>query len=146
MWMDGGNCIVFFTEETDEDNPKPMLRLHTRVLEQAHSVFISNLLRYGEIIADEEEDEGTMIDGATIRTSFTAATQSGVWPLRQPGVGNLHDCLSQFCQSQDTAAINDFPRPPETSDISDQRLALQIGHDRMGSDQTAWYLDDKTHS
>lgn len=143
MWMDDGNCIVFFTEETDQDNPKPMLRLHTRVLEQARSVFISNLLKYGEIIADEdEEDEGTMIDGATIRTSLTAATQSGSWPLRQPGAGNLDDYLSQFGLSQDT--VNDFPRPPDTSDIRAQRLALQTSHNRMDSDQTAWYLDDQT--
>src|SRR5438046_1189908 len=98
MWMDDGNCIVFFTEETDQDNPKPMLRLHTRVLEQARSVFISNLLKYGEIIpeGEENEDEGSMIDSATIRTSLTAASQSGGWPLRQLGGANLDDYLTQF--------------------------------------------------
>lgn len=145
MWMDDGNCIVFFTEETDEDNPKPMLRLHTRVLERTRSVFISNLVKYGEIIPEDEEggEEESIIDGATIRTSFTAATHSGGWPLRQPSVVNLDDYLSQFAPRQD-AAISDFPRPPETPDIRAQRLTLQSDHTRTGSDQTTWFLDGQT--
>ncbi len=139
MWMDGGNCIVFFTEETDQENPKPMLRLHTRVLEQAHSVFISNLLKYGEIIAEKDDDDDeSMIDGATIRTSLTVANQSGSWPLRQPGLVNLDDYLAQFGSDQE-ATIGDFPRPLETSDIRSQLLTLHTG-----SDQNAWYFDGQT--
>ena len=140
MWMDDGNCLIFFSEETDEDDPKPMLRVHTRVLEDARSAFISNLLRYGEIIPEEDEEDlaTSTADNATVRTSPTLAAQSTAWPLSPNG---LHDYLIHPVDG----SIDDFPRPPETPDIRAQRLTLQSGsHSRIGSDQLSWYLDSQT--
>ena len=140
MWMDDGNCLIFFSEETDENDPKPMLRVHTKVLEDARSAFISNLLRYGEIILEEDEEdmEISITDNATIRTSPTLAAQPTGWPLSQ---NNLHDYIVHPANG----SIDDFPRPPETPDIRAQRLTLQGGpHSRIGSDQISWYLDGQT--
>lgn len=140
--MDDGNCLIFFSEETDEDDPRPMLRVHTRVLEDARSAFISNLLRYGEVIPEENEEDmaASTIDSPTARTSPTLAAQSGSWPLTQTSLVNLDEYLTDPAQG----TIDDFPQPPETPDIRAQRLTLQSGHSRMGSDQMTWSLDGQT--
>lgn len=140
--MEDGNCLIFFSEETDEDDPRPMLRVHTRVLEEARSAFISNLLRYGEIIPEEAEEDVALstIDSPTARTSPTLAAQSGSWPLSDSSLINLDEYLTDA----GPGSIDDFPRPPETPDIRAQRLTLQSGHSRMGSDQISWSLDGQT--
>ena len=55
MWFADGNCLIFFAEETTEEDPRPVCRIHSHVLEQARSVFMINLLRYGEIVLDDDD-------------------------------------------------------------------------------------------
>jgi hypothetical protein len=57
MWMETGDCHIFFTEETDQLNPRPSLRLHVSELEKARSTLLSNLVRYSTIDKDEDEIE-----------------------------------------------------------------------------------------
>lgn len=55
MWVPSGDCLVYFLEETNYDDPKPSLRVHVSTLEQANSAFLSNLIRYGELIQNDED-------------------------------------------------------------------------------------------
>ncbi|KAF1982548.1 hypothetical protein K402DRAFT_424477 [Aulographum hederae CBS 113979] len=53
MWMEDGNCLVYFSEETPADEPRPFMRLHASILRRARSVMLDNVLKYGEI---QDED------------------------------------------------------------------------------------------
>jgi hypothetical protein len=85
MWMADGDCLIFFAEETSDEDPAPMCRIHSQILEQSGSVFMINLLRYGEIVIDDDEisnsDRGTLLN--------TAPTNQGVWPLSEKLLGSL---------------------------------------------------------
>jgi hypothetical protein len=79
MWKADGNCLIFFAEETNDEDPKPVCRIHSQTLEEARSVFMSNLLRYGEIVGDYD---------------FTGASpsESGIsnmWPLDETNLDGL---------------------------------------------------------
>jgi hypothetical protein len=84
MWMSDGNCLIFFSEETDEEDPRPMLRVHTRMLEQARSTFMINLLKYGEIVPDDESPS----------TGSRSQSPASHWPLTSKSLGNLDELLS----------------------------------------------------
>jgi hypothetical protein len=85
MWMSDGNCLIFFAEETNEEDPRPMCRIHTKTLEQARSVFMINLLRYGEIVVDEDDITPTL-------TSPT--TPKNTWPLMDGPLSNMDEVLN----------------------------------------------------
>ncbi|KAF2755491.1 hypothetical protein EJ05DRAFT_103165 [Pseudovirgaria hyperparasitica] len=55
MWMENGDCYIFFTEESMGDNPRPSLRVHTRRLKKARSTLLNNLLKYSAINKDEDQ-------------------------------------------------------------------------------------------
>ncbi len=44
MWKADGNCLIFFAEETNDEDPKPVCRIHSQTLESARSVFMSEFL------------------------------------------------------------------------------------------------------
>jgi hypothetical protein len=84
MWMVDGNCLIVFSEETDEENPQPMLRVHSRMLEQARSTFMINLLKHGEIVPEEEP---TLVGSR-------GPTPASHWPLTSQSLGNLDELLA----------------------------------------------------
>src|ERR1700760_2569025 len=98
MWMADGNCLIFFAEETSDEDPKPMCRIHSQVLEHARSVFMINLLRYGEIVLDEEE----MGAANSQRSTLSNNTSAGTWPLSEKLLGSLDEFLN------DDSTLNSF--------------------------------------
>jgi hypothetical protein len=86
MWMADGDCLIFFSEETSDDDPRPMLRVHKGILEQAKSTFMINLLRYGEIVHEDED---------TPPSSAGPTTPPSQWPLTPTSLGNLDQLLSE---------------------------------------------------
>ncbi|KAF2837042.1 hypothetical protein M501DRAFT_215665 [Patellaria atrata CBS 101060] len=54
MRMSSGDCNVYFSEEVDDEDPKPALRVHVKLLERAGSLFLNNLLQYGEVYRVDE--------------------------------------------------------------------------------------------
>lgn len=121
MWQADGNCLIFFSEETDEEDPRPMLRVHTSMLEQARSTFMINLLKYGEIVPEEEQ--------------FTPpprqnTAQHSQWPLNSASLGNLDELLSE---NRRPGGYSDDLRPPQTPNLrSSSRDTWST------SDQTMW--------
>lgn len=106
MWMSDGNCLIFFSEETEEEDPKPMLRVHTSTLEMARSTFMINLLRYGEIVADD--------DDSTPPSSSSGPSNPGTfngWPLTETSLGNLDELLNH----------GHVIHPPKTPDVPSRR-------------------------
>jgi hypothetical protein len=94
--MADGNCLIFFAEETSDEDPKPMCRIHSQVLEQARSIFMINLLRYGEIVLDEDEA------ASNSQRSTLNTTSSGTWPLSEKLLGSLDEFLN------DDSTLNSF--------------------------------------
>ena len=121
MWMADGDCLIFFSEETSEEDPRPMLRVHKGVLEQAKSTFMINLLRYGEIV---HEDDDTPPSSA----GPTPATQSQ-WPLTPTSLGNLDSLLSDGRRDPKSPPLPGAKYNPDrdTWSTSDQTL---FGADR----------------
>jgi hypothetical protein len=93
MWMSDGDCLVFFAEETNQDDPRPMCRIHTQVLEQARSVFMINLLRYGEIVIDDDDNDVGHSLTSNNNNSGPSTPLNHTWPLGE-GVGNLDELLN----------------------------------------------------
>ena len=93
-----------------------MLRVHKGVLEQAKSTFMINLLRYGEIV---HEDEDTPPSSA----GPTPATQSQ-WPLTPTSLGNLDSLLSEGRRDPKSPPIPGAKYNPDrdTWSTSDQTL------------------------
>jgi hypothetical protein len=79
MWKADGNCLIFFAEETHDEDPKPVCRIHSQILESARSVFMSNLLRYGEIIGDYD----------FAGPSPSESGISNMWPLNESNLTGL---------------------------------------------------------
>jgi hypothetical protein len=118
MWTADGDCLIFFSEETSDDNPRPMLRVHKGVLEQARSTFMINLLRYGEIV-HEDDDTPPSSAGPT-------SPPTSQWPLTPTSLGNLDQLLSE-----NTGRLGlKSPRVPETP--------------KYGSDRDTWSTSDQT--
>jgi hypothetical protein len=88
MWFADGNCLIFFAEETTEEDPRPVCRIHSQVLEQARSVFMINLLRYGEIVLDDDDPS------ISSEQSTLTSTAHGTWPLSEKLLGSLDEFLS----------------------------------------------------
>ncbi|KAF2437034.1 hypothetical protein EJ08DRAFT_655180 [Tothia fuscella] len=118
MWMADGNCLIFFSEETDEEDPRPMLRVHSSMLESARSTFMINLLKYGEIVPEEEP-----------ATAGRTQSSASLWPLNSKSLGNLDELLSDS-HSRPNQHDNDF-RPPRTAETSTRDTWST-------SDHTAW--------
>jgi hypothetical protein len=104
MWMADGNCLIFFSEETDEEDPRPMLRVHTSMLEQARSTFMINLLKYGEIVPEEEQ----------FNPSRHNSGQQSQWPLNSTSLGNLDELLSA---NRSPGGYSDDLQPPQTPNL-----------------------------
>ena len=121
MWMADGNCLIFFSEETDEDDPRPMLRVHTSMLEQARSTFMINLLKYGEIVPEEQPTSA-----ATRRGPAPASH----WPLTSQSLGNLDELLSEKPGSHGHHL--EEPRTPRSPHERSHRDTWST------SDQTVW--------
>jgi hypothetical protein len=85
MWMSDGDCLIFFAEETSDEDPAPMCRIHSQILEQSGSIFMINLLRYGEIVIDDDEISNS--DNGTL--SNNSPSTHGVWPLSEKLLGSL---------------------------------------------------------
>ncbi|TID22708.1 hypothetical protein E6O75_ATG01882 [Venturia nashicola] len=121
MWQADGDCLIFFSEETDEEDPRPMLRVHTSMLEQARSTFMINLLKYGEIVLEEEQ--------------FTPLSPQDTednpqWPLNSTSLGNLDELVSE---DRPPVGYSDDLRPPQTPNLrSPNRDTWST------SDQTVW--------
>lgn len=121
MWQADGNCLIFFSEETDEEDPRPMLRVHTSMLEQARSTFMINLLKYGEIVPEEEQFSPP---------SRQNTGQNSQWPLNSTTLGNLDELLSE---NRVAGGYSDDLRPPQTPNLrSPNRDTWST------SDQTMW--------
>lgn len=121
MWQADGNCLIFFSEETDEEDPRPMLRVHTSMLEQARSTFMINLLKYGEIVPEDEQP------APPLRPS---TAQNSPWPLNSTSLGNLDELLSE---NRVVGGYSDDLRPPQTPNLrSPSRDTWST------SDQTIW--------
>ncbi|QDS68784.1 hypothetical protein FKW77_005697 [Venturia effusa] len=105
MWQADGNCLIFFSEETDEENPRPMLRIHTSILEQARSTFMINLLKYGEIVPEEEQ---------FTPPSRQNTGQNSQWPLNSTSLGNLDELLSEI---KGPSGHSDDFQPPQTPNL-----------------------------
>ncbi|KAE9964171.1 hypothetical protein BLS_002128 [Venturia inaequalis] len=130
MWQADGNCLIFFSEETDEEDPRPMLRVHTSMLEQARSTFMINLLKYGEIVPEEEQPTPP---------SRQNTEQNSQWPLNSTSLGSLDELLSE---SRGAGGYSDDLRPPqspilrssnrETWSTSDQTMWLPGGTNPTG--------------
>lgn len=73
LWLETGDCLVYFKDTTDESQSPLMLRLHVREIEKAESTFLSNLLRYGEI-----ERDNTPPGGVQSYNGFSPLTQSNL--------------------------------------------------------------------
>jgi hypothetical protein len=117
MWMADGDCLIFFSEETSEDDPRPMLRVHKGVLEQAKSTFMINLLRYGEIV---HEDDDTPPSSA----GPTPASPSQ-WPLTPTSLGNLDQLLADGRRDVKSPRVPETPKYDPNRDTwstSDQTL------------------------
>lgn len=110
MWMPSGDCLIYFLEETSYDDPKPSLRVHVSMLEQANSNFLSNLIRYGELVQNDDDD----LDGAT-------ATRESV----------LYNSIQPFTRFDPRSADDDaiLPAPPKLGTGS-----FLLNSQRMGSD------------
>lgn len=120
MWMQDGNCLIFFSEETDEEDPRPMLRVHTSMLEQARSTFMINLLKYGEIVPEEEQ----------CSPSRHNTGQPSQWPLNSTSLGNLDELLSE---NRSPGGYSDDLQPPQTPNLrSPNRDTWST------TDQTSW--------
>ena len=122
MWMADGDCLIFFSEETDQEDPRPVLRVHTRMLEQAKSNFMINLLRYGEIVREDDHSQ-----------SYSASSSPSPWPLTSTSLGNLDELLSHVSPN---SPINlDELRPPRTPDTRPHNPHRDTW---STSDQTIW--------
>jgi hypothetical protein len=119
MWMADGNCLIFFSEETDEEDPRAMLRVHSRMLEQARSTFMINLLKYGEIVPEEEEPANSR---------SRSRSQGSHWPLTSQTLGNLDELLSNA--------------PRGRGQQLDEPMIPQTPNDRTHRD--TWSTSDRT--
>ncbi|KIW01518.1 uncharacterized protein PV09_06996 [Verruconis gallopava] len=117
MWMADGDCLIFFSEETSEDDPRPMLRVHKGVLEQAKSTFMINLLRYGEIVREDDD---------TPPSSAGPTPSQSQWPLTTKSLGHLDQVLSESTQRLDL-------RSPPVSQTT-----------RYNQDRDTWSTSDQT--
>lgn len=137
MWMADGDCLIFFSEETSEEEPRPMLRVHKGVLEQAKSTFMINLLRYGEIVHDDD-------DTPPSSAGPTPATHSQ-WPLTPTSLGNLDSLLSEGRSDNNSArtpAGQTYNPNRDTWSTSDKTLFAGGDRDRpraegLGATSTA---------
>jgi hypothetical protein len=129
MWMADGNCLIFFSEETDEEDPRPMLRVHTGMLEQARSTFMINLLKYGEIVPEEEPVPVGSKNGQTSPSH---------WPLTSKSLGNLDELLSDSTArhlQQEEARLPRTPNanssPRDTWSTTEQTVRNRAGSFRV---------------
>jgi hypothetical protein len=118
LWINDGDCLVFFSEETDQVDPKPMLRVHKKKLERARSAFMSNLLKYGEIMP-----EGSLSPTSS-GASPTLPSANAQWPLTQTSLGNLNEYLAAAAEGNGRGT-SDYPPPLTTSDRSHRSTASQ---------------------
>jgi hypothetical protein len=128
MWMQDGNCLIFFAEETSDEDPKAMCRIHSQTLEQARSVFMINLLKYGEIIPDED-------DADSIAPSSSASAPNPTWPLVERGYSSLDD----YVNDSTTIGALLSPRSPELvgHNSRGQRFEPPNGPNRFGDEEYA---------
>jgi hypothetical protein len=127
MWMADGNCLIFFAEETSDEDPKPMCRIHSQVLEHARSIFMINLLRYGEIILDDDE-----MASNSQRSTMSNSNTANTWPLSEKLLGSLDEFLN------DDSTLNSFTgRNIRTSPLISEDEATLIGQQHPSSPITA---------
>lgn len=106
MWISDGDCLIFFAEETNEEDPRPMCRIHTKTLEHARSVFMINLLRYGEIVIDEDE---------ITPTTSNNSTPKNAWPLMDGSLGSMDEIMNdESTLSSSFAALSSRGASTET--------------------------------
>jgi len=79
-----------------------MLRVHTSMLKQARSTFMINLLKYGEIVSEEEPP------------AQSHANSGSHWPLNSTSLGNLDELLSEH---HDAGDYSDDLQPPRTPNL-----------------------------
>ena len=108
--MDDGDCLIFFIGETSEESPRPLLRLHTKVLERARSAVMMKLLKYGEVVSEKEGANGH-------RHATHGSNASAQWPLTPTSLENLNQNRMDSAVPYKTNGIH-VPRSPETLSTS----------------------------
>ena len=99
MWMTSGDCLIYFSDETSYEDPRPSLRLHAGVLEQANSAFLSHLLKYGELQPEQDNEDAPNRHESSIRFSKDPSflrldAESTVSSSTQFGKGSLLQQMS----------------------------------------------------
>ncbi|KAB2571032.1 hypothetical protein DBV05_g10282 [Lasiodiplodia theobromae] len=160
MNMPSGNCLVYFSEDSNSHTEtRPMLRVHVEKLQEARSSFLSNLVTYGEVDQEDYSPPPSIAGSASSPPAYPL-TSSNLGYLDEDTISSVRDIPDRVMSptrqmapqsvrsSESTYGGNPllrnphlaaFPTPPRSRTQSDVASSADLSNQEVEVTHEIWF-------